>query len=331
MKKIITVASLVFSAAISGAQVADYSFQHQQGLYTPLQSYTNVNFTEHQVLDDFVWPEKIKMPFAFKFGNYQADSIGISENAFVWFGSARSNDFSAIHPISTQLPATVKGVISILGTDMHPHLSTGLTSRIRTAVLGTAPFRFAIIEWQNTSRYETVGVGEDTMSFQLKLYETTNRVEMVFGHFGMHSTVSTNVEVGLKGASLTDFNNRAVSAMDWSASVPGIAPTRKSVLSRSINPSFGQIFVWNPPVPNSIEDNEKEEDMVLFPVPAMHSLSVKGKDYTNSSYSIYTVQGSVVAKGRIEANSINVALLPAGYYTLEVNDRNRIVRKGFTK
>jgi hypothetical protein len=321
----------MLSAGISTAQIADYSFQHQQGLYTPLHSIPNTSFTEHVINDDFVSPEKIKMPFAFKFDSYQPDSIGISENAFVWFGNAKGTDFSATNPISSQLPASVKGVISALGIDLHPHISTNLTSRIRTAVLGTAPHRFFVVEWQNTSRYETVGGNEDTMSFQVKLYETTNKVEIVFGHFGINSTMTSNAEVGLKGTSLNDFNNRVVSAMDWSASTPGSTAARRSVLRKTIRPSMGQLFVWTPPLPNAISDVSNEQDLVLFPIPATSVLKIKGENYTGLVYKVFDVQGAVVGEGYIQSNTIQIAHLATGYYTLEINDRNRIIRKDFVK
>lgn len=228
------------------AQVNGYTFRHETGLLSEVTTYPGAVITNHAVTDDFVTPEKVDIPFAFKFGNQLMDSIRIHENGYLWFGNIDAWNLSTLWPISSQHTAAVKGVISALGIDLEPVAGT---TTVKSAVTGIAPFRMFIIEWLHTSRKDarTDPAGPDDISFQVKLYETENRIEVVFGQVILNPNVISNAELGLKGATYSDFNNRTLAPdKRWNNTIAGNAQTDRLRLERNVQPSFGSLMVWVP-------------------------------------------------------------------------------------
>jgi hypothetical protein len=60
----------------------------------------------------------------------------------------------------------------------------------------------------------------DSWSFQIRLSETSNQISVVYGTM-TSDALSNTVQVGLRGASSADFNNRTTTT-DWSASTAGL-------------------------------------------------------------------------------------------------------------
>ena len=81
------------------------------------------------------------------------------------------------------------------------------------------------------------------LSFQVKLYETSNRIEFVYTRNGATSTtnlVSPNASIGLGGSTLGDY---------YSLNGTGAAPIASKVLETtnlSTKPANGQIYRWDP-------------------------------------------------------------------------------------
>src|SRR5205823_2995999 len=77
-------------------------------------------------------------------------------------------------------------------------------------------------------------------SFQLKLFETSNTVQFVYGaHPG---TTSTAVYVGLTGATTSDISARTTTT-SWAATTSGTG-TSSCTVSGAIFPANGSIFQW---------------------------------------------------------------------------------------
>lgn len=267
---------MVLCAGIAHAQVKDYTFTKENGLLTFLDDMQGVTITNHTVMDDFVTPSKISIPFPFKFNGVLQDSLGIGENGFIWFGPAGDDIMSSVFtPISDNHPATVTGIVAALGMDMHPHLNTGLTTTIKTGVSGTAPMREMIIEWRNTSSYNSLSdtLGEDTISFQIKLYEFMNRVEVAYGQFRMNPNAGDVAQIGLRGNNSNDYNNRMTDAVNkWPETSKGIDVTSGCLIDAQVHPSFGTLLVWtkdnqNPPPPTSTPEFANNAQVRAYPNP----------------------------------------------------------------
>lgn len=110
------------------------------------------------------------------------------------------------------------------------------------------------VQWKNVSRSSESG---DRLNFQIKLYEGTNVIQTIYDvSASTQVTTASTVQVGLKGASNADFNNRlGTGATAWSASAPGtannstIAFQGAAATGGEIVPASGLTFTWTPPVP----------------------------------------------------------------------------------
>jgi len=128
--------------------------------------------------------------------------------------------------------------------------------KLYTYTTGTAPNRNFIIEWSDFSDYNTSASNNQTrFSFQIVLEETLNKINIIYGDYTTLSTSSRSNQVGLRGATNTDYNNRTGSAA-WTATTAGTANSSTVSRSNTTFPASGLTFTWTPPsclTPNSIQ------------------------------------------------------------------------------
>lgn len=114
---------------------------------------------------------------------------------------------------------------------------------INQNVIGTAPNRICEFEFYNMSRFF---VYDEVLNFKVRLHETTNAVEYVYGTMIPGSSTFAS-EVGLKGTSNTDFNSRQVTSPgNWNASTTSTAITDACDFDSSTFPVNGQSYKWAP-------------------------------------------------------------------------------------
>lgn len=128
------------------------------------------------------------------------------------------------------------------------------TDNISYVTTGTPGSQVLTVQWKNVQRWSGSG---DILNFQIKLYEGTNVVEIVYNNTASSQvTTSSTIQVGLKGTIMpVDYNNRtATAAIGWSASTAGTAntstiPFRGSAATGGIVvPANGLTFTWTPPL-----------------------------------------------------------------------------------
>ena len=125
------------------------------------------------------------------------------------------------------------------------------TGKVLTSTIGTAPNRIFVIEWIGYNDYSTGVTGSNYLNFQLRLAETTNTVSTVYGpQYNVNTTVRTN-EIGLRGASNSDFNNRSggtsSTSVAWNTTTAGTANSSTVSRDNVTFPASGQTFTWTPP------------------------------------------------------------------------------------
>lgn len=98
-------------------------------------------------------------------------------------------------------------------------------------------------------RHWTSSANLNYVNFQVKLYEVNNRVEIVYGSYS--NNVSGTCQVGLRGATNTDYNNRTTTS-NWSATTAGGTNSATCTISSSVVPSSGLTFYWTPALPNDV-------------------------------------------------------------------------------
>lgn len=131
----------------------------------------------------------ITMPFTFNFNGVNYTKININANGFVTLGAtpidsnvaAFSNSLSSGPLFYDGSPAINRPLIAPLWDDLWG-VGSGTTAApanyIRYITTGTAPNRVMTIQWLN-ARWIWTGTAA-AISFQLKLYETTNVIDFVY-------------------------------------------------------------------------------------------------------------------------------------------------------
>jgi hypothetical protein len=122
------------------------------------------------------------------------------------------------------------------------------SGKIFTAVEGTAPNRVFVIEWIGYNDYSTGVTGSNHLNFQLRLAETSNRISVVYGpSYNINTTSRTN-QVGLRGTSNADFNNRSGAAgSPWDSTTAGTTNSASVSRDNTNFPATGLTFSWAPP------------------------------------------------------------------------------------
>ncbi len=244
------------------AQTFEYSFGSAIGTFTPITGGTllGTETSDDQRFLDPATPAGASVTtgpgfpigFNFMFNGISFDRLGINNNGWISLGqsaltpSVNNSSTSGYTPISSVVaitPDQLYSRISALGRDIQAQV--GATLRLET--IGTAPNQVCVIQWLNYKKYGTNGTG-DLFNFQIRLYETTNKVEIVYGTMTPNATAG-NFQVGLRGALVTDFFSRTTST-DWNATTASAINTDYCVMSATVFPADGLTFSFNYPQMN---------------------------------------------------------------------------------
>jgi hypothetical protein len=192
--------------------------------------------------------------FTFTYNSTNFDVFGVNADGWISFGQSALTPASVDMtcstgtgngpnaPISTAstAAANLQNRVSAFGRTMLGQA----TSQLTYATLGTAPNRTLVVEWKRFRRSATATT--DNISFQIKLHETTNVVEFVYGTVTYSGNTSTT-QVGLRGQANTDFFNRTTTT-DWTATTAGTANNSTVAISATIYPPVGLTFTFTPPI-----------------------------------------------------------------------------------
>lgn len=124
--------------------------------------------------------------------------------------------------------------------------SPGIISYVCT---GSAPNRVFTMQWRRQSRYSNNGTGiDDYINVQVKLYETTNVVDIIYGACGTNNANTMTSETGLVGQTNLDFNNRDVPAsVNWQSSNPGTMNNATCFFGNNTTVPLNLTYRWTPP------------------------------------------------------------------------------------
>jgi hypothetical protein len=225
---------LLLAGQSAQAQVDNYQFAPSQSTFTPLPATATVVSAIHA--DDAI-SAVLPIGFTFVYDGTPYTTFRASSNGFLSFnanaGSNLSNNLSGT--------ATERPLIAPLWDDLGGQAST---SNASYEMSGTAPNRVLTFEWKDWEwRYTASG---PVISFQVKLYETSNRVEIIYRPEA-NSPDSPTASIGLAGAG--SGNGSYLSVSDGIAN-PTVSSTSSSdnIVNR---PVAGQKYTFTPPVPSA--------------------------------------------------------------------------------
>jgi hypothetical protein len=229
MKKILFIITFLWAFGLSHSQVAtNYTFSQSTGTYTAITSGTAHNATQTDNAN-----YSFTIPFTFTYNGTGYTVARPSTNGFLVLGSNA--------PSTTQYTPLSSG-----GTNLAiSAFAFDLRSICRSEVLGTSPNRIYVCQWSSVDRWTGSAWQADAMNCQIRLYETTNAIDIIYGSNTGTSTSSV-IQVGLRGSAATDFNNRTkTGSTGWLNNTSAGSANNSTVNYVSTSkPASGTTFSW---------------------------------------------------------------------------------------
>jgi putative cofactor-binding repeat protein len=216
------------------AQVSTYTFSQTSGTYSPISGGTVLGAPTN---DDTSFPTN-PIGFTFWFNGVAYSTFSVNSNGFIALGGAVNSSYTAI---STGIS---NNIIAALNADLQGEPTTG---DLRYQTIGSFPNRTLVVQWSNYDRFSST-TNTDVYNFQIRLQETSNTVDVVYGS-NSSTQVAALSQVGLRGNSSADFNNREVvnGVQTWSTSISGASNAASCEMNPTLAPASGQTYTWTPP------------------------------------------------------------------------------------
>jgi hypothetical protein len=236
--------------------VPSYVFESFVGSYTPVTGGVlfGTTATDDQYYTNPATPTTSSttgpgtpIGFSFTFNGTTYDRIGVNANGWVSFGQstltpavnmATTSAYTPLASTAAITPAHLRNRIAAMAADLQAQAG----AELRVETIGNAPNRVCVIQWTNYKRFGTAGNGH-SLNFQIRLHETSNYVDVVYGPMTWNATSST-AHVGLGGSAAAQYNNRTTTT-DWNNTTAGGANTASCTFSTSVTPpTAGRVFRW---------------------------------------------------------------------------------------
>lgn len=242
----LTFLALAIGIGISQAQLSTYNFSATTGgaaAFVPISGGTTPSFSGTQFDagpgNDEGYANNLPIGFTFRYLGTNYTTIGMCSNGFAYLGSANFSTTSTFYTNSLTSGVTgatgARPYLAPLWTD----LATSSVSNMKYVTTGVAPTRVFTMEWINMNwDYSASTAG---ISFQLKLYETSNIIEFVYRQEA-GALVNDGASIGLTAAATGSGNFSSVSASTANPTVSTTTETNSIVTK----PATGQIYRWDP-------------------------------------------------------------------------------------
>ena len=228
MKKIIfLLAFLVMAGSKIYAQASSYAFTATSSTFDTLVGSTVVS----SIHADGAISAKLPIGFTFTFDGVAYDSLKASSDGFISFNPTATN--TPTNGLNNTTSAR-SPLVAPLWDDNDGRATGGSQASYMTT--GTAPNRVFTFEWKNWEwRWSS---STPTISFQVKLHETSNVVEFVYRQES--GTVSSGTaSIGISGTS-------SFLSLDGTGTSP-TASSSSETTNLSAKPATGQVYSFTPP------------------------------------------------------------------------------------
>lgn len=211
------------------ASVNGYLFTQSYTTYTPAYGGTIIMSPGHNYT---YGPYQIG--FNFMYNGIQTHSFGVSDNGWLQFGSL-------VNPPNIILNLICSSGLPNVVCPFNGYLF-GYTDTLRYSITGTAPFRVCTIEW---CRYGFYSTAYEELSFEVKLYETTNVIQFIYHPINPTVTME-NIQVGMVGNIITDYISRTTIS-DWTSTSQGTNCSYMYYVPPDVGPYEGLTYTFTPP------------------------------------------------------------------------------------
>jgi hypothetical protein len=162
-------------------------------------SWSTISGTSAGVNCDDCVSGAIPIGFNFCFYGTTYTSVYISSNGFLTFLSGMGN--GCCNGVTIPTAGGIEGFVAGCWTDLNP----GAGGSVTYQTIGTAPNRIFVAQWQGVPEYGY----SNSNSFQIKLYETSNRIEIHVSSIvinGHNVTIGVENQTGTLGTAAPGYN-----------------------------------------------------------------------------------------------------------------------------
>lgn len=252
--------SLLVASSARAQSASSYLLTPSAGTFTPTTNGTAIP----AILRDDAVSGSLPIGFTFSFGGVGYTTFQASSNGLLGLGSSLStvggelsNTLTSSLLAGASLPA-----LAPFWTDLSGSPGTGATAQYLTT--GTAPNRVLTMEWLNYK--DLNGDAEQYISFQVKLYETTGRLEYSYRRGAAGE--AGDATIGLKAA---DGSFLSLSTV---GSAPKVSATTS--YNRLNRPATGQVYTFTPAAtPLAAAPALTAAEVTVFPSPAHAACTVQ--------------------------------------------------------
>ncbi len=236
------------------AEVDEYNFIGAVGTYTEITGGTILG-TNANDNENF---NAIDLGFTFTYNDVEYTQVSVQTNGFLAMGPEVVTSNLAI--------SAATGTNNIVAA-MNRDLKSRDNGELMYLLSGTAPNRVFTVQWKNYRRSPT-SCANDILSFQIQLHEDGNKVVFAYGgNTAMTVSTAQSVQVGLRGDSNLDFNNRSTTE-DWTATTAGTANNASCRINADIYPPEGLTFTFAPPAQGT------PPSPAVNPIPALNATNI---------------------------------------------------------
>lgn len=254
VSKLLLLLILSVMALSAYATVSEYTFASTAGTFTEITGGT-IHGTNANDNECFL---AIPIGFSFIYNGVAYNNVSIAANGFLAMG-----DVVATSNVAISAATGTNNVVAALNRD----IKSRDTGTLMTLSSGSAPFRVFTVQWLHYRRVPTTTANDD-FSFQIQLLEDGNKVKFVYGPFtAITAPTAAAIQVGLRGDSNADFNNRTTTT-DWSATSAGTANNATCTLSATVFPANGLTYTFTPVTQGEVPQPAQN------PSPANNALNV---------------------------------------------------------
>lgn len=221
---------------ISAQSVSGYTFTPSSGTFTPLVGATALIIQSGNADDGRYLP--VPIGFTFRYAGVDYTQVGACTNG--WMSLVPATNFARNNDLDGTIGGATRPFVAPFFDD-HDMVS-GSVSYLLT---GTAPNRVFTMQWLN-ARWDYLGTAP-AISFQAKLYETSNRVQFVY----RQEPGAIGIDVNSFGASIGIAGVATGSGQYLSLNNSGASPTASSTVNTmniSTKPANGQTYTFAPAV-----------------------------------------------------------------------------------
>jgi len=268
------------SVPVDGS-ISNYSFQGSSGTYNTINGGVDVGAG---AIGDDVGVGNLPIGFTFNYNNSPYTTFAVSSNGFIRLGAA------TLTGLFTNNLTTNATIIAGLWDDNN---TTG--GNISYLLSGSSPNQVLTIQFTGMHVGGTGSTTTPTIDFQIKLYETSNKIEIVYG--STSGTITSTASIGLSGAA---GNYLSVTPLSPSNTSTASSTAENSTISSAANLPSGTTFTFLPPT-------EPINSIVWTPSTYLNNASILNPLASGiTSSTVYTVTVSSIL-GCTATNTVSIS------------------------